>query len=119
MKMRSFGEGFRHNAPERSGCTKLEATHILDQGQVVEHHYAPGGEMREHSALMAILCICIAGQGFVKVGDETSELRTNQAVVWPVGKTHKLWTTDSSVTVLLIHFPGQQDLEFGPEGSLS
>jgi quercetin dioxygenase-like cupin family protein len=115
MKLRSFGEGFRHEAPAHWRCTNLEATRILDHGLMVEHHYLPGGEMDEHSAPMAVLCVCIAGEGFVKVGDESSELYANQVVVWPAGKTHKLWTTDASMTVLLIHFPGQQDLALGPD----
>lgn len=51
----------------------------------------------------------------MKVGDETSELQANQAVVWPAGKTHRVWTTDSSMTVLLLHFPGWQDLTPGPD----
>lgn len=112
--IRPFGEGVRMPAPARWGCTNLEATPILANPLVVEHHYSPGGEMREHAAGEAILCVCIAGQGFVKVGDETSELRANQAVGWPAGVTHKLWTTDSSMTVLLIHFPGQTDFALPP-----
>jgi quercetin dioxygenase-like cupin family protein len=106
----SFGPGFRHPAPARWGCTHLEATPILTEPLMVEHHYAPGGEMHEHPAGEAVLCVCIGGRGFVKVGDDTSELHAHQAVVWPVGLTHKLWTTDSSLTVLLLHFPGRETL---------
>ena len=106
----SFGEGFRHPAPARWGCTHLEATPILAEPLMVEHHYAPGGEMHEHTAGEAILCVCIGGSGFVKVGSDTSELHAHQAIVWPAGLTHKLWTTDSSLTVLLLHFPGRETL---------
>jgi quercetin dioxygenase-like cupin family protein len=110
MKLLSFGEGVRLPAPERWGCTNLDATPILTDPLMVEHHYSPGGEMREHSAGEAILCVCIAGTGFVKVGDEMSELAANQAVVWPAGVAHKVWTVDNSMTVLLLHFPGRPDL---------
>jgi quercetin dioxygenase-like cupin family protein len=113
--MRSFGEGFRRPAPERWSCTNLQATPILGQPLMVEHHYGPGGGMPEHAASEAILCVCIAGDGFVKVGDETAELRANQAVVWPAGTSHRVWTAGSSMTVLLLHFPGETDLELGPE----
>jgi hypothetical protein len=111
----SFGHGFRGPAPARWGCTHLEATPILADPLVVEHHYGPGGEMHEHSAnTEAVLCVCIGGCGFVKVGSDTSQLRANQAVVWPAELTHKLWTTDSSMTVLLVHFPGQEALTPAP-----
>ena len=67
--------------------------------------------MREHAGHEAVLCVCVDGAGFVKVGDEISELVANQAVVWPVEKAHKVWTEKSSMTVLLIHFPGRSDLD--------
>jgi quercetin dioxygenase-like cupin family protein len=110
MIVRSFGPDHRAPAPERWGCTNLEATPILESPLMVEHHYLPGGGMQEHAADEAILCVCIAGEGFVKVGDETGELRANQAVVWPAGVTHRVWTAESSMTVLLVHFPGMRDL---------
>jgi quercetin dioxygenase-like cupin family protein len=112
--IRPFGEGVRRPAPERWGCTNLEATPVLARPLVVEHHYAPGGEMPEHAADELILCVCIDGHGFVKVGDETSELRANQAVPWPAGVTHKLWTAGASMTVLLVHFPGHRDFALPP-----
>ena len=108
--IREFGEGVRHPAPERWGCTNLSATPILNDPLMVEHHYGPGGEMHEHTADEAILCVCIAGRGFVKVGDETSALVANHAVVWPADVAHKLWTIDDSMTVLLTHFPGHRTL---------
>jgi mannose-6-phosphate isomerase-like protein (cupin superfamily) len=111
----SFGPGCRGPAPERWGCTNLEATPILSEPCVVEHHYGPGGEMHEHPGGEAVLCVCIGGHGFVKVGSDTSELHANHAVIWPAGVTHKLWTTDSTLTVLLIHFPGRETLTPAPE----
>ena len=110
VKTISFGESARKPAPERWGCTNLDASPILADPLAVVHHYSPHGEMREHAAQEAILCICIDGCGFVKVGDDTSELVADQAVVWPKDKTHKVWTTNSSMTVVLIHFPGRSDL---------
>ena len=59
----------------------------------------------------AILCICVGGSGFVKVGEESGPLHAHEAVVWRAGEMHRLWTTDSSMTVLLVHFPGRSDLE--------
>jgi len=115
MNIRSSGVGHRRVAPERWGCTNLEAASLFASPLVVEHYYSPGGEMREHAAAEAILCVCIAGSGFVKVGDETSELRANQAVAWPAGKTHRVWTTDSSMTILLMHFLGKTDFTLPPD----
>jgi hypothetical protein len=115
MDLIPFGPGFRAQAPARWDCTNLEAVPILAEPLVVEHHYGPGGEMHEHSAAEAILCLCIGGSGFVKVGPDTSELHASQAVVWPAGITHRIWTSDSSMTVLLLHFPGQETLTPAPE----
>jgi hypothetical protein len=113
-----FGEGFRAPALARWQCVNLEAAPILAEPLVVEHQYGPGGEKHEHPAPAdePILCICTEGHGFVKVGDETSELHANRAVIWPAGVPQKLWTTDSPMTVLLIHFPGRETLVAAPEG---
>jgi quercetin dioxygenase-like cupin family protein len=106
----AFGETRRRPAPERWGCTNLWATPIVADPLVVEHHYGPGGAMPEHTGAEAVLCMCVGGRGFVNVGDETADLGALEAVVWPAGETHRLWTTDSSMTVLLVHFPGRTDL---------
>lgn len=53
--IRSFGEGFRRAAPARWGCSNPEAAPILANPLMVEHHYGPGGEMREHSTPEAVL----------------------------------------------------------------
>lgn len=106
-----FGPLKRRPAPPRWGATNLLATPIVSVPLVVEHHYEPGGEMPEHAATEPILCICISGHGFVSVRGKTSKLNVNQAVVWPIGETHKVWTTDASMTVLLVHFPGTSELK--------
>jgi quercetin dioxygenase-like cupin family protein len=106
-----FGETARRPAPEHWGCINLSATPIVTDPLVVEHHYGPGGSMPEHAGDEAVLCVCVGGRGFVKVGDDSAELGIHEAVVWPTGKTHRLWTTDSSMTVLLVHFPGRRDLK--------
>src|SRR5262245_32827272 len=111
----SFGEGCRGAAPQQWGCINLEATPLLSDPCVVEHHYGPGGPLHEHAPGEAVLCVCLAGRGFVKVGTDTSELHAYQAVVWPAGVNKTLWTTDSSITVLLIHYPGRETLTVAPE----
>ena len=65
----------------------------------------------EHTGHDAALCLCVGGRGYVKVGADVSELSAHEAVVWPKDHTHKVWTTDSSMTVLLVHFPGRSDLQ--------
>lgn len=111
MRKISFGAAARRPAPERWGCTNLDAAPILADPLTVVHAYGPGGDMPEHAAEEAILCLCVGGSGMVKVGDEVSELVSDRAVIWPAGVVHKVWTTDSSMTVVLIHFPGRTDLD--------
>src|SRR5262245_59369868 len=111
-----FGEEFRGPGLERWGCTNLEAAAILSDPLVVVHHYGPGGQLHEHAPQEAILCVCIAGRGFVKVGSDVSELHADQAVIWPAGVNKTVWTKDSSITVLLFHYPGRETLTAAPEG---
>jgi mannose-6-phosphate isomerase-like protein (cupin superfamily) len=115
LEVISFGENFRGPAPEQWGCINLEAAGILADPLVVVHHYGPGGQLHEHAPTVPVLCVCIAGRGFVKVAGETAELRADQAVIFPAGQIKTLWTTDSSITVLLVSFSGHESLTPAPE----
>ncbi len=56
----------------------------------------------EHSAPFEIDVICIAGEGFVSVGNESSRFRAGERVVWPAGVSHRLWTQDSEMETIMI-----------------
>lgn len=56
----------------------------------------------EHSAPIDIDVICIAGEGFVSVGDESSVFRAGDRVVWPAGVNHRLWTDGTEMETLMV-----------------
>jgi len=49
---------------------------------------------------------CLEGHGFTSVGDETAELHEGEAVYWPAGVHHGLWTEGSTMTTLMYERPG-------------
>jgi quercetin dioxygenase-like cupin family protein len=56
----------------------------------------------EHSAPFDIDVLCIAGEGFVSIGSQSSPLLAGQRVFWPAGQRHRLWTTGSKMETLMI-----------------
>ena len=46
--------------------------------------------------------MCLAGSGFVLVGDVTHAFAAGQAVTWPAGVMHQLWTEDTTMTTLML-----------------
>jgi quercetin dioxygenase-like cupin family protein len=60
----------------------------------------------EHSAAFEIDVICIAGEGFVSVGNESSRFRAGDRVVWPAGVNHRLWTQGTEMETLMVERNG-------------
>ena len=64
--------------------------------------FSPHATIDEHSAPIDIDVICIAGEGFVSVGDESSVFRAGDRVVWPAGVNHRLWTDGTEMETLMV-----------------
>jgi quercetin dioxygenase-like cupin family protein len=64
--------------------------------------FLPNATIDEHSAPFDIDVICIAGEGFASVGDQTSIFQAGQRLVWPAGVNHRLWTEASEMETLMI-----------------
>ena len=56
----------------------------------------------EHSAPFEIDVICVAGEGLVSVGKESSVFRAGDRVVWPAGVNHRLWTQDTEMETVMV-----------------
>jgi quercetin dioxygenase-like cupin family protein len=56
----------------------------------------------EHAAPFEVDVICVAGEGFVSVGTETSRFRAGERVVWPAGVNHRLWTEGTEMETLMV-----------------
>lgn len=78
---------------------------------VVAMYLEAHGQMDEHSATEPILFLVIAGSGFVRIGGvngETAPIAAGDAVLWPAGPEHKVWTEDDELHAILIHGPAER-----------
>ncbi len=78
---------------------------------VVAMYVEPHGSMDEHSADVPILFIVTRGKGFVRIGGpkgETREVTFGDAVLWPVGLEHMVWTEDESLDAIVIDGPPER-----------
>jgi quercetin dioxygenase-like cupin family protein len=64
--------------------------------------FSPNATLDEHSAPFDIDVICIAGEGFVSVGGESSLFRAGERLVWPARMNHRLWTEGSEMETLMV-----------------
>jgi quercetin dioxygenase-like cupin family protein len=85
---------------------------LLDRPLAVVALYLEAhGVMEEHSADVPILLLVIEGSGFVRVGDAHGEQRAvaaGDAVLWPAGVEHTLWTDDQSLRAIAIEGPAER-----------
>lgn len=103
MEVLRFGPGHRRPDPPQ-GCTAVEAAIIYhsETVHVVELFFHPNGDMWEHDAPHPILAVIIEGEGFCKVGSEERLVQGGEALFWPPGVPHKMWTRQSSLRALMI-----------------
>jgi quercetin dioxygenase-like cupin family protein len=69
---------------------------------VAELRFAERATIPEHPGANDTIVVCIAGEGFTSVADETSPLREGHQARWPRGVRHRLWTEESTMTTLMI-----------------
>ncbi|HEX9412449.1 MAG TPA: cupin domain-containing protein [Ktedonobacterales bacterium] len=78
---------------------------------VVAFYLEPHGAVDEHSADQPILVLVTAGRGFVRVGGPTGETRavsSGDAVLWPAGVDHAMWTEDDPLEAIVIDGPPER-----------
>jgi quercetin dioxygenase-like cupin family protein len=79
---------------------------------VVAMYLEPHGSMHEHPANEPILILAMRGNGFVRIGGpegETRSVTAGEAVLWPGGLDHKVWTEDEPLEFILIHGPAERE----------
>ena len=64
--------------------------------------FAPNATVHEHPGQNDAYVVCIDGEGWTSVGEQRTQLRANEYVVWPKGINHRLWTEESTMTTLMI-----------------
>ncbi len=78
---------------------------------VVAMYIEPQGAMDEHSADVPILFLVMRGRGFVRIGGSSGETRSvtaGDAVLWPVGLDHMVWTEDEALDAIVIEGPPER-----------
>jgi quercetin dioxygenase-like cupin family protein len=69
---------------------------------VAELRFAEQASIDPHPGERDAIVVCLDGEGFTSVADETVPLREGQQVRWPKGIVHGLWTEGSTMTTLMI-----------------
>jgi quercetin dioxygenase-like cupin family protein len=69
---------------------------------VAELRFSEHAAIERHSHVREAIVVCIAGEGFTSVGEETVPLEEGQQVRWPQGVVHGLWTEGSTMTTLMV-----------------
>jgi quercetin dioxygenase-like cupin family protein len=86
---------------------------LLDRPMLVVAMYLePHGSMDEHSAEVPILFMVTQGKGFVRVGGPTGETRSvsaGDAILWPAGLDHTVWTEDEPLSAIVIDGPAERE----------
>jgi quercetin dioxygenase-like cupin family protein len=68
--------------------------------------FSPNATIDEHSAPFEVDVICIAGEGFVSVGEQCSPFQAGQRIVWPPGINHRLWTENAEMETMMVNRNG-------------
>jgi quercetin dioxygenase-like cupin family protein len=68
--------------------------------------FSSNATIDEHSAPFDIDVICVTGEGFVSVGEQSSPFHAGQRVVWPAGVNHRLWTEGTEMETVMVERNG-------------
>lgn len=88
----------------RQGVVGVTGRVILKRDGIViaNLRFAANATIDEHAAPFEIDVICVAGEGFVSIGNESSSFRAGDRVVWPAGVNHRLWTQETEMETVMV-----------------
>ena len=79
---------------------------------VVAMYLEPHASMDEHSSDVPILFLVTQGRGFVRIGGPTGETQSvtaGDAILWPAGLEHKIWTEYETLDAIVIDGPAERE----------
>ncbi len=86
---------------------------LLNRPMIVLAMYLEShGSMDEHSAEQPILFLVTKGSGFVRIGGPNGETRSvsaGDAILWPAGLDHTVWTEDEPLEAIIIDGPEERE----------
>ncbi len=117
MEIRRFGVGHRRpQGPPGSVGLTGGPIHADEHGVISELVLARHGRVELHAAPGPAWLLVIEGGGWVQVGDERARVAAGEAVLWPAGVLHGLWTEGSELRAFVVEFGVGDDLgASGPE----
>lgn len=105
MEIRRFGVGHRRpQGPEGSVGLTGGPIHADEHGLIAELVLGRHGRLASHSVPSPAWLIVIEGGGWVQVGEERARIAAGEAVLWPAGVVHGLWTEGSELRAFLVEF---------------
>jgi mannose-6-phosphate isomerase-like protein (cupin superfamily) len=85
---------------------------LLDRPtRVVALYLDAHGAMAEHPAPVPVLFLVSGGLGFVRVGGpdgETRAVTAGDAVLWPAGVDHAVWTEEEPLAAIVVDGPPER-----------
>ncbi len=76
-------------------------------------YFEPHAQLDEHSAPFPILFMVTSGRGMLRIGGpsgETREIQSGDAVIWPEGQDHMVWTGDDPLEAIVVQIFAPQSL---------
>jgi quercetin dioxygenase-like cupin family protein len=92
------------------GATGVDSRALLhaDGLFVAQLRFAEHATIHEHPSANEIVALCLEGEGFTSVGDETAPIRAGEQAHWPPNVPHRLWTEGSTMLTLMIERPSAE-----------
>lgn len=107
MEIRRFGIGHRRpQGPPGSVGLTGGPIHADEHGLIAELVLARHARLEPHSSPTTAWLLVIEGGGWVQVGRERARIAAGEAVCWPAGVVHGLWTEGSELRAFVIEFTG-------------
>ena len=99
------------NRPEWSplpvkGSVGVEAKGLarMERFNLAMLKFEPNATIHEHPADIDIDVFCLEGEGMTSVKDQSAAIHAGEWVRWPAGQTHRLWTENSPMVLLMIEY---------------
>jgi quercetin dioxygenase-like cupin family protein len=106
LEILRFGPGFRRHRP-RDGTQGVGDQTIWSdpRARITELAFSRRALMAPQTSPDLGLFIVVAGGGWVQVGEERSAIDHGEAVEFPPGVAHGVWTDGSTMRAILVEVP--------------
>lgn len=106
MEILRFGPGFRRSRVREGTQGVGDQTIWSDpRARITELAFSSRALIAPQTSPDLGLFIVVAGGGWVQVGDERSTIDHGEAVEFPPGVTHGVWTDGSTMRAILVEVP--------------